>query len=130
MTTNTDEKDEKTGEFHKEHYPLFRISRKILLASIGAFAIAQDEIEDFIDKLVDRGEIAEKDGKKLFQEVMERRKEHFQGREDEMRKRIESVLDHLNIPTKSEIETLTKKVTVLSKKIDELKKVQGGLEKE
>ena len=80
--------------------------------------------------MVDRGEIAEKDGKKLFQEVMERRKEHFQGREDEMRKRVESVLDHLNIPTKSEIEELTKKVAILSKKIDELKKAQVGVEKE
>ncbi len=107
----------------KEKNPLLETTRKVLLASIGAVALSQDEIEKFIDKLVERGEIAEKDGKKLVREVMDRRRKTRKEAEDEMSKRVEDVLDRLNVPTKSDIEALGDKIAALSKKVDELKKV-------
>jgi poly(hydroxyalkanoate) granule-associated protein len=103
--------------------------RKILLAGIGAVAVAQEEIEDFVNKLIDRGEIAEKDGRKLVTDVMERRrdamKESTQKATDEIDKRIEGLLERLNLPTRSEIEKLTTKIGELNAKVDELKKQQS-----
>jgi len=96
-------------------------TRKVLLASIGAVAIAQEELEAFVNKLVERGEIAEKDGKKLVRDVMERRKKDAQKAEDELDKRMEEILDRMNVPTKSDIEALSAKITALTKKVDELK---------
>ncbi len=106
----------------KEQSPLLDVSRKVLLAAIGAIALAQDEIEDFVDRLIERGEIAEKDGRKLVREVMDRRQKTSKDTEAEMVKRVESVLDRLNVPTKSDIEALSEKITTLTKKVDELKK--------
>ncbi len=106
----------------KEPNPLLEASRKVLLASIGAVALAQDEIEDFVEKLVERGEIAEKDGKKLVREVMDKRRKTTKNAEDEMSKRVEGVLDRMNVPTKADIEALSDKIATLTKKIDELKK--------
>ena len=37
--------------------------RKVLQAGVGAFALTKDEVEDFVSKLVERGEIAEQDGR-------------------------------------------------------------------
>ena len=48
---------------------------KVLLAGIGAAALAQEEIEDFVNRLVERGEIAEADGKKMIKDVLEKRKQ-------------------------------------------------------
>ena len=106
----------------KEPNPLVEAVRKVLLASIGAVALAQEEIEDFVNRLVERGEIAEKDGKRLVQEVMHRRKKEAQKAEDEVTKRVEGVLDRMNVPSKVDIDALSEKITALSKKIDELKK--------
>ncbi len=106
----------------KEKNQLLEASRKVLLAGIGAVALAQDEIEDFVDRLIERGEIAEKDGRKLVREVMERRKKQTEQAEDEMAKRIEDVLDRLSVPTKTDIEALGDKIAALSRKVDELKK--------
>src|SRR5689334_19341219 len=39
--------------------------RKLLLAGIGAVALSRDETESFVNKLVERGEIAQKDAEKL-----------------------------------------------------------------
>src|SRR5450756_376337 len=53
---------------------LLDAARKVLLAGIGAVALAQDEVEDFVNKLIERGPVSEKDGRKLVQDVMARRK--------------------------------------------------------
>ena len=105
-----------------EMNPLFEMVRKVLLASIGAVALGKEEIEDFVDRLVERGEIAEKDGRKLVREVMDRRKKEARKAEDELNKNVESVLDKMNVPSKGDIDALGEKITALSKKIDELKK--------
>jgi poly(hydroxyalkanoate) granule-associated protein len=106
----------------EEANPLLDAARKVLLAAIGAVALAQEEIEDFVDKLVERGEIAEKDGRKLVREVMDRRKKDAEKAEDEVGKRIESVMERMSVPSKADIDILSEKITALSKKVDELKK--------
>lgn len=98
------------------------ITRKVLLASMGAMVLAQEEIEAFVNKLVERGEIAEQDGKKLVRDVMEKRKKEAKKAEDEVDKRMEDILDRMNVPTKSDIDALSAKITALTKKVDELKK--------
>jgi poly(hydroxyalkanoate) granule-associated protein len=95
---------------------------KVLLASIGAVALAQEEIEDFVYKLVERGEIAEKDGRKLVRDVMDRRKKETEKAEDQLSRRVEDILAHMNVPSKTDIDTLGEKVAELTKKVDELKK--------
>jgi poly(hydroxyalkanoate) granule-associated protein len=119
--TTMDEPSEKPKE-KLESYPLFDAARKVLLASIGAVALAQDEMEDFVKHLVERGEIAEKDGKKLMHEMMDKRKKRAGKVEDEVTKRIENILDRMSVPSKADIDALSQKIAELSKKIDELKK--------
>ena len=99
--------------------------RRAMLASVGAFSLAQDEAEKFVNKLIEKGEIAEKDGRSLLKDLSENRKkrakESGQRVSDEMEKRMEGLLNRMNIPTKSDIEQLSKKVAELTKKIDALK---------
>jgi poly(hydroxyalkanoate) granule-associated protein len=109
----------------EERNQFLETARKVLLAGIGAFALAQDEIEDFVNKLVERGEIAEKDGRKLVREIMERRKKETEKAEDGLSKRVEEILDRMNVPTKADIEALGEKIAALTKKVEELKKVQA-----
>ncbi len=120
-TEKTDKATEKTAKKEEEH-PMFEISRKILLAAIGAAALAQDEMKDFVDKLVERGEIAEKDGKKLMKEMREKRHKRFGKLEEMSHKHIQEALDRMNVPSKKDMEALNAKITELTRKIEELKK--------
>ena len=52
--------------------PFFQLSRKVLLAGIGAAVLAQEEIENFVNRMVERGEIAEKDARQLAREIVDR----------------------------------------------------------
>jgi poly(hydroxyalkanoate) granule-associated protein len=122
--TKVDEAPETNPE-KEERSPLLEALRKVLLAGIGAVVIAQEEIEDLVNKLVERGEIAEKDGKKLVHEVMDKRKKEAEKAEDDVTKRIEDILDRMNVPTKADIDALGEKIAALTKKVDELKKSQS-----
>ena len=101
--------------------PFMAMTRKVLLASIGAVALAQDEMENFVDRLVDRGELAEQEGRELLRDVMEKRRRETRRAEVEVETRVEDTLQRMNVPTRSDIEQLGAKITALSRKIDELK---------
>lgn len=99
--------------------------RRVLLAGVGAVTLAQDEAEKFVHKLIEKGELAEKDGRSLLEELSENRKQRSQESSkrvsDELEKRMEGLLNRMNIPTKSDIDQLSSKVAELSKKIEALK---------
>ena len=98
--------------------------RRVLMAGIGAVALTQDQTEEFVSKLVERGEIADGDARKLGGDVIDRRKRMVQDgtrkAEEELDKRIEGLLSRMNIPSKSEIDSLSQKIADLSSKVDEL----------
>ncbi len=102
--------------------PLLDYVRKVLLASIGAVALAQDEMEDFVNKLVERGQIAEQDARKLIKDVTERRTRTTAKAEETLDRRVEDLLSHMNVPTKTDLDMLSAKISALTKKVEELKK--------
>ena len=136
----------KQGAQDLEKNPLVVAAHKVLLAGVGAAALAQEEIEDFVNRLIERGSIAESDGRRMVKDVLDQRRKQMErageaGAEvlaekgkavseavkpamDDLEQRIESILAQMNIPTKEEIETLTAKITALTHKVDELKKTE------
>lgn len=101
---------------------IFEGVRKIILAGIGGVALAQDEIAKFLNKMVERGEIAEKDARKLLDEARKKQKETSKKSQEQVENRFEDVLARMNVPTKSDIDELSEKITRLTEKVDQLQK--------
>lgn len=108
---------------------LFEGLRKLVLASIGVIAMTRDEIEAFVNKLVERGELAQKDAEKLLGEVQSRLRRNATNAETQAEKvglrveqGIEGFLNRLNIPTKRDIEDLSTKIAHLAARIEDLRK--------
>lgn len=110
----------KEAETVEERNEIFEALRKVVLASIGGVALAQDELSKFLNKMVERGEIAEKDARKLLDEVNSRRKKETEKAEKEVDQRMEELLTRMNVPTKSDIDELSKKITKLTEKVEAL----------
>jgi polyhydroxyalkanoate synthesis regulator phasin len=115
----TEELERLEQKEEEERNRLFQAVRKVVLASIGAVGLAQDEIEDMVNRLVKRGEIAEKDARKLIREVTEKRSHRAEKTVD---KQVEKLLDRMNVPSKADIEALSQKIGILTTKVEELKK--------
>ncbi|MFN8441958.1 MAG: phasin family protein [Caldilineaceae bacterium] len=116
---------------------LFVTARRALLASLGAVALSLEEGNQFIDKLVERGEVAESDVYKMLNDL------RVKGRAEEETARqsrksmaekasmafedsVEVILNRLNVPSRSDIEELSHKITQLTEKIQTLKKQNGA----
>jgi poly(hydroxyalkanoate) granule-associated protein len=105
--------------------------------------LTKDEIEDFVAKLIERGEIAEQDGRRLIREVLHRQREEaaqvaekvedvtekvqeetekqITRAESMLDQRIEGILGRLNVPSKSDIDALSEKISLLAEKVDALR---------
>ena len=119
------------AEMDVERRRLGALTHKAVLVSVGAAATAKQETEKLLKVLIERGELVEAEGRAKMKEAVAKRKaggkrvmDAAKKAEAEMDKRVEDVLNRLNIPTKSEIEDLTDKIAALTAKIDELKKEQ------
>ncbi|HEY1017182.1 MAG TPA: phasin family protein [Herpetosiphonaceae bacterium] len=109
--------------------PLVDGVRRLMLAAVGAVAVTTDEVEQFVQRLVERGEIAERDARSVIKDVLARRKREVAETADEVESRVESrleqVLNRMNIPSKRDIDELSDKIALLSARVEELKKSRG-----
>lgn len=110
---------------------LFEGMRRMMLASIGAVAITRDEVEKIVGQLVERGELAQKDGEKLTQEMGLRMKSSRTDVETvgqdisrQVENGVEQFLNRLNVPSKRDIDELSTKLAQLSARVEELRRTQ------
>jgi poly(hydroxyalkanoate) granule-associated protein len=111
---------------------LYMLARRVLLAGLGAVALSMEEAQAFVDKLVERGEIAEADAQRLLQDFRERAKkqevqiqkasgESAKQAENMIESQVTTVLNRMNVPTKRDIDQLSTQIELLSAKIDSLR---------
>jgi polyhydroxyalkanoate synthesis regulator phasin len=113
-----DTKANETVEEREKRSPLYDVTRKVMLAAIGAAAIAQEELDGFLNRLAERGELAEKDARRLAGEMKERREEIIEERRSERHtSRVTA--------TKADLEALNNRVAELNRQLDELKRSQN-----
>lgn len=93
-------------------------ARKALLLYFGVLATAIEETYDFVGRLVEHGEIAEQEGRKLLHDVIERRKQDARKAEHKASEFVEGAGNRLAPSSKADIVALDKKVAELSRQID------------
>jgi len=106
----------------KDKWTWSDILRTPILASVGAFSMAEEGIEKFVKDLVERGEASEKEGKKIvndFRKRTARNRKDFEKKTDD---RIEKALKAFRLPTKKDINTLSRKIDMLERRVDKLTK--------
>jgi poly(hydroxyalkanoate) granule-associated protein len=111
---------------------LYLLARRVLLAGMGAVALTAEEAQAFVDKLVERGELAEVEAQKLIQDFQERLKQ----RESQIQRagelgagqagsmvegQIAAILHRLNVPSKRDIDQLSQQIEMLNAKIDAMR---------
>jgi len=105
-------------------------AHKTAQAGLGAVTMAQDETGNLFNKMVERGEEIEQKRSKQLRAELKKPKKEFNKLNDKVSDKLgggfEKALNWRNIPTRSDVKTLNTKVAALTKKVNELKKVQAG----
>jgi polyhydroxyalkanoate synthesis repressor PhaR len=93
------------------------IFKRSFYSSIGAMRLLEEGIEKRIDTLVRRGQMGEAEGQRLRERLFrERSRDEPEGAESTTP--IDSAMDRLNIPTRSDIRRLSAQLDELTTKLD------------
>lgn len=108
----------------KEESPLVvSAGGKLVLAAIGAVGLAQDSLEHLLNRMVERGELSQKDARKLVTQLRTKRPNPFSRR---MQNMANSMPKPDDLPTKADIDSLHDEIAELSAKLDRLNAVKQG----
>ncbi|RIK34546.1 MAG: hypothetical protein DCC55_32900 [Chloroflexi bacterium] len=127
---------------------LYLLTRKVLLASLGAAALTLEQASALVDKLAERGEGVEANLQKWANELSSGSDAPTSARGSgsdapagtvagstmnmagkALEESIEVILSRLNVPTKSDIEALSRKISLLNQKVSALLEKQEQTQK-
>jgi polyhydroxyalkanoate synthesis regulator phasin len=90
---------------------MFELLKKTYLAGLGLATLTKERIEEIVDELVKRGEVAEQDRRNVVDDLLRRAREEQQ----KLTQKITEVVSDLRLPNKERWEDLVKRVENLEK---------------
>ena len=116
--------ESKTYNFDDEVFmTFFETIRNAMLAGFGM----QEKVKEFIDELSKKGELSESQGAKLVKEWTEKAEKGTEGFSKNFSEILSKTMEKMNLPTKDDIDKLSKKTQNLSNRV---KKLEGVKEEE
>lgn len=107
------------------------ILRKTLLIGVGLVSVTREKIEEITDDLIKKGELSEKEGRDLLNEMLEKSREARKDLEARMEQIVADALNRFNIPTRKEIQELKQRIAVLEKEnVERLERERDILDKQ
>jgi len=98
--------------------------RKAMLIGVGLVATTREKVEESIAELVKKGELSEKEGKELVNELFERSKKVKEEWDKRVERAIAEALSRLSIPNKKELDELKMRVETLERTLEKGKKTR------
>jgi polyhydroxyalkanoate synthesis repressor PhaR len=87
---------------------------------------SEQEVDANVDKMVQSGEVSQDEAKKLKDELRSRTASFKKKLDDMIERRVQDVLEKLNIPTKTEISKLNERLDEITRKFETILKDQGA----
>ncbi len=89
--------------------------KKTILAGVGLAAMTKDKVEELAEELTEKGELSEKEAKKLVDDLLKRSKRARKDLDKKMENVVMKVLKKLDVATKKDIARLDKKIKNIKK---------------
>lgn len=94
--------------------------RSYFRSSVEALHTLEQELQENIDALVERGEISLSEAQELREELLVRARDRQRATEERILQEVEASLVRLDVPSKSELERLDSQLEEIDAKVDSL----------
>lgn len=94
------------------------ILKKTYLAGLGLATLTREKVEEIVDELVKRGEVAEKDRPHVVQDLLDRARDEQKKLSSSIHDTVQKVVGELGVPTRKEYRDLVNRVAALEGKSD------------
>ncbi|MDD4716187.1 MAG: hypothetical protein PHT34_06575 [Oscillospiraceae bacterium] len=93
---------------------------------LGLFMYSREKIEDFVEDLVSRGEVAQKDARQFAGDLVKRGEEQKEALKKMIDENIDSTLNHMNIAKKEDLITKEEIQAIVKEQVKEALREQGA----
>jgi polyhydroxyalkanoate synthesis regulator phasin len=94
--------------------------KKAMFTGIGLASITKDKVEEVARDFIEQGNLSEKEGRKLVQEMMTYSEKSRGELESQIERYVEKLMEKLEVAQKSDIDGLRNEITILQEKIKQL----------
>lgn len=95
---------------------MFETLDKMMLAGLGAISMTRDRAEKIFDEYVDRGKLEKENRTGFVKAVMDAADKNRAELEKLIAKQVRETVEHLNLPTRDDVQRLEQKIDELLKK--------------
>jgi polyhydroxyalkanoate synthesis regulator phasin len=85
--------------------------KKTMYMGLGLAEITREKVEEISKELIQKGEISEKEGRSLVEEMTRKSAEARKSLEKQVDRLVAQALDRLNVATKADLAALEKKLS-------------------
>jgi polyhydroxyalkanoate synthesis regulator phasin len=90
---------------------------KAINLGLGAISLTKEKAENFIDEMVERGEISKEDARQTLEDVMKMGEEHREEVRSMIREEIESWKTKFGVVSRADYEKLEQRIAELESKL-------------
>jgi len=94
---------------------MLEILRKGYLIGIGLASLTREKIEEVVDELVRRGEVAEKDRPRVIEDLMTRMRDEQKRLSSSVKDTVQRVVGEMGMPTRQQFDELLQRLEKLEK---------------
>jgi polyhydroxyalkanoate synthesis regulator phasin len=94
------------------------IIKKTMLTGIGIAMKTKDELDEWVKEIVKKGEISEKEGKNILDDIKEKSEKAQKEFEEKIESKFKDLFKKADIATRDEINDLKKEIQELRKTLD------------
>ena len=95
---------------------MFELIKKTMLTGVGMAVMTKDKVEELARELAKEGNIPEKEGKELVDELLKKSEQAKKDLETNMEGIVQKVLGKLNLVTKEDLTRLEERIKHLEQK--------------
>ncbi|UCF35528.1 MAG: phasin family protein [Acidobacteriota bacterium] len=92
------------------------ILRKTYLAGLGLAMVTREKLEEAVDELVAKGEVAEKDRKQVIDDLVAKARDETDRFKHAVKENVSNVISEMRMPSRQMFQDLAARVEALEKK--------------
>ncbi len=92
---------------------MLEILRKGYLIGIGLASLTREKVEEVVDELVRRGEVAEKDRPRIVEDLVTRMRDEQKRLSNTVRETVQRVVGEMGVPTRQQLDELRQRLEKL-----------------
>jgi polyhydroxyalkanoate synthesis regulator phasin len=92
--------------------------KKFIYTGVGLVAMTAEKLQEAVEDMVDDGKLSKEEGRKVMDDLLDKTESKKEEFEERLKSFTQKIIEGFNLPTRSEINTLSERIASLEAKLE------------